>query len=160
MAGRALSLALVGVLAIAAAGIGCGGDDGGSSQVNATVEITKPTFLKKAEAVCTKNYENVRAGYEDFIKKNGGPENAFNDPAAEAEYVDTVIVVEKKKTVEELAALGAPSGDEEEVEEILDAYDEGIEVAEDDPEAAMSSQGVFAYATSLAEKYGLENCRY
>ena len=79
---------------------------------------------------------------------------------SDAESVYPVNLVDKTNTVEQLAAPGAPSGDEDQVEEILDAYDEGIEVAEDDPEAAMSSQGVFAYATSLAEKYGLENCRY
>jgi len=153
-------LTLVGAFAIAAIGIGCGSDSDDSSQVNATVVVAKPTFLKKAEAVCTRNYENVKAGYEDFVKKNGGPENAFDDAESQAEYVDTVIIPEKEKTIEELQELGAPEGDEQQVEEILDAYEEGIDVAEEDPQAAMSSQGVFAYATSVAEKYGLENCRY
>ncbi len=157
MRGRGLILTFVGALAIAAIGVGCG-DSGDSSQ--ASDEITKPTFIAKADAICNRNYENVRAEYEDFTKENGGPENAFNDEQRRAEYVDTVIVPEKKETVEELQELGAPSGEEQKVEELLDAYEEGIEVAEEDPERAMATGGVFVYASSVASKYGLNNCRY
>ena len=159
MRGRGLLGVLVGALAIALVGIGCGGGDG-SGQAVANVEVSKPTYMKKAEAVCKKNYEKVRLGYENFVKENGGPENSFDEPAKEAEYVETVIVPEKKKTVEELKALGAPSGDEQEVDEIVEAYEEGIEVAEENPQAAMSSTGVFAYASNVAKEYGLKSCLY
>jgi hypothetical protein len=160
MRGRGLILTFVGALAIAAIGVGCGSDSSDSSQVSASAEITKPTFLAKADAICNRNYENVKAGYEDFTKENGGPESAFDNAESRAEYVDTVIVPEKKETVEELEELGAPSGEEQKVEELLNAYEEGIEVAEEDPERAMATGGVFAYASSVASKYGLENCRY
>jgi hypothetical protein len=160
MRGRGLSVALIGALAIALVGIGCGGGDGGGSQVVANTEISKQTYLKKAEAICKRNYTNVKSGYEAFVKEHGGPENSFDEPEKQAEYVESVIVPEKKKTVEELKALGSPSGEEKKVGAIVEAYEEGIEVAEEEPQRAMSSQGVFAYATHVAQEYGLENCIY
>lgn len=163
MGGRGLLAMLVGALAIALVGIGCGGSDSGSaegSQVSADAQLSSKAFTKKAEVVCTKNYERVKKGYEGFTKAHGGPENAFDDPDVSAEYANDVILAEKKKTVEELEALGAPKGDEEKYEELIEAYDEGIEVGEEDPQKVMSSTGVFAYATSVAQGLGLESCRY
>lgn len=47
------------------------------------------------------------------------------------------------------------------VEAILDAYEEGIERAEEDPRAAVTSAlGVFTEAKELAVGYGLESCDY
>jgi hypothetical protein len=157
MWGRGAFIGVAGVLAVALVGVGCGG---GSSELVANVELSKPTYMKKAEAVCKKNYEKVREGYESFVKSHGGPENAFKDPADSAKYAEDVVVGEKKKTVEELKALGAPKGEEDQVEAIVEAYEEGIEVGEENPVQVMSSNGVFAYATYVAEEYGLESCRY
>jgi hypothetical protein len=161
MRGRGLVWVLAGALAVVAFGVGCGSGDGGdSSQVTATVVLAKPAFIKKAEVVCTKNYERVKKDYEEFVKANGGPENAFGDPDSKTEYAETVILPQKEKTVEELRALGAPKGDEKQVGELIDAYEEGIEVGEEEPLKVMSSQGVFAYATFVASGYGLTSCRY
>src|SRR5213083_2868885 len=115
MRGRGLIALLVGALAAAAVGAGCGSDGSGDSSQVAATEISKPTFIKKADAICKKNYAEVRKGYEAFTKEHGGPENAFSDASSEVEYVSTVIIPEKKKTVEELKELGAPAGDEEKV---------------------------------------------
>ena len=162
MRGRGLLVVLAGAMALALVGAGCGGGDSGAegSAASAEVHPTKKAFLKQAEAVCVKNYERVKKEYEAFVNANGGPKNAFEEPDTTAEYVDDVIVPEKKRTVEELKALGAPTGDEKAVGEIIEAYEEGIEVAEEDPERATTSTGVFAYATHVAEEYGLKSCLY
>jgi len=161
MRGRGLLAVLAVACAIALVGVGCGG--GGSdesSEVTATTELSKATFAKKAEAICQENYERVKKDYEAFVKKNGGSENAFSDPERSEEYGQDVIIAQKKKTVEELEALGTPKGEEKKFGELLEAYEEGIQVGEEEPSLVMTGQGVFPYATHIAEGMGLKSCRY
>lgn len=162
MRGRGVFAALAGVLAIALVGVGCGGGggDGGSVEVTATTPLSKAAFVKKAEAVCEENYLRVKKGYEAFVKAHGGPKNAFADPETSNEYGQDVVIAEKKKTLEELEGLGAPKSEEKKFKELLEAYDEGIQVGEEEPPQVMSSTGVFAYATHVAEGLGLKSCRY
>jgi hypothetical protein len=156
MRGRGLIAVLIGVLAIAVAGAGCGG--GGESDATADDQLSKALFLKKANAVCLRNQEEVTDDYNEFVETHGGPETAFGDVDSITEYVDTVMIPSKEQLLDELRELGAPSGDEEKVDAILAAYEEGIEVAEEDPERAVN-EGVFQYVASLARKYALGNCR-
>jgi hypothetical protein len=137
----------------ALAGLGCGGDDG-----IATAEIPKKVFLRKADAICAETYDQMRSGYLAFVK---GKANPFSGDREIREFADTVLIPTKRQEVQRLRALGAPSGEGDQVEAIIDAYEEGIERAEEDPRAAVSSAtGVFTEATELAEGYGLEDCRY
>lgn len=150
---------LAGVLAIVAIGAGCGGD--GSAQVTASAEVEKPTYLKKAEAVCKQTNVRIQEGWEKFVKSKGGdPVKAFEGEDAENEFATTVILPEKQQQVDEMAELTAPEADQKEVESIVAAYQEGVDVGEDDPQAVMSAQGVFKYAAKQAEDYGLRECRW
>ncbi len=123
------------------------------------VEISKSAFLKRADAICQQAYDRVAEGFRRFVR--GRKDEAFADIDSIRRYADTVLLPAKRQQLEELRALGAPSEDEDQVEAILDAYEDGIQLAEDDPRAAVTSTfGVFVEATELAEEYGLENCRY
>lgn len=152
---RPLLLVLAGLLAFALAAIGCGDSEEGLR----TVQIPKEAFIKQFDATCAKAYNRVKAGFQAFVK---GPGTGKFTTAKEIRlYAGTVLVPAKRREVEELRALGAPSGDEGQVEAIVEAYEEGIERAEESPrDAVVSSAGVFAEATRLAEAYGLEDCRY
>ena len=156
MQGRGFVAVLIGVLAIAAVGAGCGG--GGESDATAG-EQSKPIYLKKANAVCLRNLEEVKADHTEFVNAHGGEEAAFDDIDSMTEYVDTVVIPNKEQLLDELRELGLPSGEEEKAEAILAAYEEGIEVAEEDPERATVGEGVFLYAAKLAQQYELRNCR-
>ena len=159
MRGWRAILTLAGVLTVAAVGAGCGGD--GSSEVTASANVDKATFLKQVEAVCKQANARTQAGWEDFVKDKGGdPTAAFEDQDDANEFSTTVVLAEKQRQVDELAELTAPEEDKEQFEAILAAYEEGIEVGEDDPETVTSAQGVFKYAASLAEKYGVPECRW
>lgn len=134
--------------------VGCGG--GGDGTVTAV--IPKKAFLRKADAICAETYDRMRSRYLAFVE---GKANPFSEDREIQDFADTVLIPTKRREVERLRALGAPSGEGEQVEAILEAYEEGIERAEDDPQAAVSSaRGVFTEATELAQGYGLENCRY
>ncbi len=55
--------------------------------------------------------------------------------------------------------LGAPSGEEAEVEAITDAAGEAVEKGEEDPAALTSEKAdPFAEANELAREYGLVRC--
>lgn len=157
MRGRGLFAVLIGVLAIAAIGAGCGG--GGESDATAGDQQSRPVFLKKGNAVCLRNWEEVKDDFNKFLKAHGGSKAAFADIDSITEYVDTVVIPNKEQLLDELRELGAPSGDEEKVDAIIAAYEEGIDVAEEDPERAAVGEGVFWYAADLAKKYQLRNCR-
>lgn len=145
-----LSAALAVVLAIP----GCGDSQDGTT----TVGVTKAAFIKRADAICAKSYNQRRSGFLSFVQN--ARDEPFSDIREIRRFADTVLIPTRQQQVEELRALGAPSGDEDDVEAILEAYEEGIEKAEEDPRAAVTSTfGVFVKATELAEEYGLENCR-
>lgn len=160
MRGRGLVAMFVAALLVAAIGAGCGGSDSGST-VAVSAEIDKPTFIKKADAVCKQTNVRTSEGWEDFVKSRGGdPEKAFEGEDAENDFATTVVLAQKQKQVEELAELTAPEQDQDQVEAILAAYEEGIDVGEADPHAVMSATGVFKYAAKQAEDYGLRECRW
>ena len=162
MRGWRAILMLAGALAVAAVGFGCGGDGGdGSTEVTASADVEKPTYIKKADAVCKQANIRIEDGWEDFVKSRGGdPAEAFEGQDAENEFATTVVLPGKQWQVDHLAELAAPEGEEKEVEAILAAYQEGIDIGEADPNRVTSTQGVFKYAAKTAENYGLRECRW
>jgi hypothetical protein len=154
---------LAGALAVAAVGFGCGGSSGsdGSTEVTASADVVKPTYIKKADAVCKQANIRIEDGWEDFVKSRGGdPTVAFDGKDAENEFATTVVLPGKQWQVDHMAELTAPEEDQKEVEAILAAYQEGIDVGEEDPNRVTSTQGVFKYAAKTAENYGLRECRW
>jgi hypothetical protein len=151
--GTRLAALGVGALAIVLVVAGCGG--GGSS--TSTSSISKAQFIKKADAVCATGNKRLEADFAAFLqeKKN------LRDPS-EADFeelVGKVVVPNLDREIKEIRALGVPSGDEDEVGEIVTAIEEGLETAENDPKAAVnSSEAVFGVSSRLAKEYGLEVC--
>ena len=147
-------IALVaGALAIFLVVAGCGGGDSDSS----TASITKAEFIKQADAACKKSEEEIQNDFAVYIKKH---EDLKNPTEADyAELVETILVPNVDQEVEDIRALGAPSGDEDQVEAMLEAREESVKTAEDDPQLVLNeSDKVFAKASKLAKEYGLEGC--
>jgi hypothetical protein len=135
-----------------------GGAGCGASTQPSTPPISKAAFHEKAEAICLATYASIKAKFLAFVKGKAHP---FSSAREVREYAATVLVPAKKAEVSRLHALGAPSGDEDRVAAIVNAYEEGIQRAEEDPREAVSSTfGVFGTATERAEEYGLKNCHY
>jgi hypothetical protein len=134
---------------------GCGSSGGSES----TSSLTKAEFLKKGNAICAKGSEEINKAYEKFSREHvaGGktPSQALLDEAA-AEIVLPVRVRE----VRMLRALGAPSGQEEHVDTMLMAWEEGIEKGEEDPNSLRKAGPEFAFykSYSMGIDYGLKKC--
>jgi hypothetical protein len=146
------------VIAAALLVIGCGGGSGDSSSVSS---LSKKEFIVKADAICRKGNERMQAELFKVLRKNrvGGkltkPSLADNE-----KFIAAVLIPDLKQEISELKALGVPEGDEERVDAIVAALEEGLETAEENPEtvAAGSSDMVFGIASRLAGEYGLEVC--
>ena len=139
-------LTYLGAVGAALLAIGCGGDDDGGSS------ISKQEFLKQGNEICAKgNQELDQAANETF---SGGP------PSEEevVTFVDDELLPNVEGQVSDLRDLGAPEGDEDEVNAILDAADQAIEAIGDDPAAAFRGDDPFAEANQLARDYGLVAC--
>jgi hypothetical protein len=144
---------LTGMLAVALIAAGCGGGSDSSSGPT----ISKAVFIKKADAICSGGNKRMEVAFAHFLEAN---KNIKRPSDADFEnLVGTVLVPNVKREVKELHALGAPSGDEDRVGEIVKALEEGVETAEGNPQAAVnSSEAVFGIASRLAKEYGLEVC--
>lgn len=140
------------VLALGLITGGCGGD-------SSTASITKAVFIKKADAACEKGNRRLQADFATYLKSGKAAKASEPTEADYSELVATVVAPNLEQEIEEIRALGAPSGDEEQVEAILEAREESIEKAEANPEL-MSGNGdeLFTKPRKLAREYGLKVC--
>jgi hypothetical protein len=184
---RGLALLFV-CLAIAAVATGCGGgDDSTSSSDTPTIGDTtssgdvtgggesteasggesteasgeapaKAAFLKDANAICKSAELKLLKDVGKFGEENGlGPEDeATNEQALE--LYETVVLPSFVFQQQEIAALTPPAGDEEEVGEIVDSLQAGIEEAEDDPQRLIDGENTLEDASAKAAAYGLTSC--
>jgi hypothetical protein len=152
---RASLAVLAALVALAAIVAGCGSDDDSDT----TASLTKTEFIKQADAICAKSEKQVSTEFEDFAKENDIPLDKEPSEEQSEELVEEVLIPSVQDQADGIRDLGLPSGDEDRVEAMLDALDEAIEEAEDDPAALFASgSDPFAKANKLASDYGLEVC--
>jgi ABC-type glycerol-3-phosphate transport system substrate-binding protein len=153
--GTRLIALLAGVLAIALLVPGCGG--GSDDDSSTAAGPSKAQFTKELDAACTRGNKRMEAALGDFLKEHRN----IKKPS-QADYVGivkTVMVPSIRKEVKEIRALTVPSGDEDRVDGMVVALEEGLELAEDNPELVTSSSDVvFGEASRLAGEYGLKVC--
>jgi hypothetical protein len=149
------TIAIAVALALAALVVsGCGG--GGDSST-ATVSVSKAAFIKKVDTVCKKGTERMQKAILDFLKQHRNVQRP--NKAQSEKLVGTAIVPSVETELKELKALEAPEGDEDRVNAIISALEEGLETAENNPEAVVaSSDAVFGISGRLAGEYGAEVC--
>jgi len=151
MAGLAL-LALLALLAVT--GAGCGGGDEEEA-------LSKADYVKQGNEICADFNKSVD---EDAEKAFSGLNSADEvTPEVAREFFDAALP-KFDSAVEDLDALGAPDGDEDTVQAIIDAGKSDstkIEDAKDD-DAAIKKFVTQGSATpefdKMAEDYGLTQC--
>lgn len=152
---KGLIVALVGVVVTAAIVAGCG-----SSSGDETSSLTKAQFVAQADAICKKGNAEIESEAEAFQEKNGLGENDEPSKAQQAEVSETILAPNVKNQAEEIRALGAPSGDEDEISAMLDSLDEGVEEIEANPQGPFEANqpNPFGPANKIAKEYGLKVC--
>jgi ABC-type glycerol-3-phosphate transport system substrate-binding protein len=159
-------LAAVLAVVIVAAGCGSSGDDSssgdtGSSDTTETTDTTaalsKAEFIKQGDAICTKGNKTIETEANEFAEEND-VNTAKPTRAQKEEVIVAVVAPSVRKQGEEIAELGAPSGDEAEVEAIVAAVEEGADELEKDPGLLIDNKNPLAKSSKLAASYGLKVC--
>jgi hypothetical protein len=143
----ATAVALLATSAIAAAG--CGGDDDDSDSGLETSDLSKTEWIAKADQICGSGDAEIGRQAEEFFKGKPTPE-------VETQFTEQVVIPNIESQVDQLRDLGAPEGDEDQVQKMLDTVDEGLTKVESDPSAL--EQGALNPGTALAQQYGLKVC--
>jgi hypothetical protein len=145
------------VLLLAAAASGCGGGEdepeypAGVSQPQSKVE-----FLREADRICFSSESRIEAAADDLLSAPGRP-----DPAEVERVALGIAVPALEAEVQAIRSLGAPAGDEREVEAILAATERGIAEIEADPRSlAKRRPPGLRQAQRLAERYGARQCGF
>lgn len=148
MVGR-VAASIVGVLAVLAIGVGCGGGDDDS--------LSKADFVKQADEICARKETEKNKDLEAAFSQLG--KEGKSGKKAEEELVTGTALPPISEMTEELKDLGAPSGEEDQVDAMIKALEEEIEKIEGDPSSVISgSGGGFDKANRLAKEMGLKAC--
>lgn len=126
---------------------GCGGDDDPSP--------TKAEFTKQANAICKATVEEVQDGFAKLIQTSV-PKSQENTVASA--FVDSTVAPAFQGQIDEIRALGAPEGDEQQVEAILVAMEDGLETSQEEPLVFIRTGSAFQQAQAKARAYGLSAC--
>src|SRR5262249_31013499 len=115
---------------------GCGSSDNTETTAT-TAALTKAQFLKQGNAICAEGNKEINKNFEAFFKKTNLKKNEEPSKAQKEEAAETILIPAIRKDVEGIKALGAPEGEEEQVEEIIDAAEEALETLESEPAEAV-----------------------
>jgi len=145
---KGIIAAVVGLLALALVGAGCGGGD-------ETTELTRAQFIKQGNAICKQQKEKRDATIRAAIK---GQDQSKLLPLKQREEVVLEILPPYEEVPERLKALGTPEGEEEKVEAIYGAMEDAAQKVKADPAEALKSTTQFTKANELSSAYGLTEC--
>lgn len=147
-------------LLVLVVGVGCGG--GGDT----TSDITKAQFVKKADFICA-DYKSKRlaAAEKQYNPKQRQGSHAVGSKSTkelEAELEELAEKLLHETTIplvrtqqEKLEALGAPAGDEEKVEEMLNNMEKATDAIEEEGFRGIVGGNQFDQFEKEAEQYGL-----
>jgi len=156
MPGSSRLLLILGLLLLA----GCGG--GGSSEsTNAqTGTLTKAQFLKQANAICVQGTAAMNKGDVAFWAKHRPQGGKPPSQGLVNQLQLQAILPVRARELRQIRALGLPRGDEQRVEAILGAWQEGVEKGKEEPSSLDSAGPEFAFykAYSMGIDYGLAKC--
>jgi hypothetical protein len=138
--------------------VGCGD----SGHELSTSSISKAAFIKKVDAICAKGNERAEADFATYAKKTNFTPAKLTKTVSEAEAAEiakTVLLPAVKQELREIQALSVPSDDQERIEAMLDAIEEGIETTEKIPKVVLEEISVgFGVPNRLAKEYGFQVC--
>lgn len=146
---KARQVFFLSVLAIAILA-GCGGDS--------TSSLDKAEFIKQASAACARERKPLVNEAAAYLEKPAVEKQPNSTALANMSKAVVVPIIEAE--IAAVRQLGAPEGDEEEVEAMLAAQQAGVEEVSGLQQAKSMEEveAHFREATKLYEAYGFEAC--
>lgn len=133
------------------------GTSGGESSVEASA-LSKDEYLERASAACNKERETFLLEVGEFMKRNRS--KAKSEAALFTPMIKQVYLPKIEAEITAVRALGAPEGDEAEIEAILVAQQSAV----DEVRGAKQLQNFdeiypyFAEANQMYRDYGFKAC--
>lgn len=156
---------IAGLIALIASG--CGGTSSSDSTANSTAastaestvasrSISKAVLIKQGDAICREIDEVQNNNLTAYLEKHP---NAQSNKAGEEAGVKTAGLPPIATEITELAALGAPEGEEDEVEEFLKSLESALQGVEAKPSLVIGTDhSPFDVPNRLATRYGFKDC--
>jgi hypothetical protein len=136
----------IAVALIAGVAAGCGSSN---SDTTSTAAISKPEFLAKANAIC-KTGDAKQTAAQEALGKNPTQAEISN-------YTTNTLIPNVQAQIDQVKALGAPSGDEAKVNSMLALAQADLNKIKANP--ALINQGdQFVNFEKVAHPYGLTSC--
>lgn len=158
-----LATLTVGAMAIIAIAGGCGGSDSDSGSGEGgepleTSSLSKQAYIKKASAACRRRHQNLVGLASVYVSREEGKDK--DRPVVIADMGRAVMVPTIEGEIAAIRRLGAPAGDEGEIEAILEAEEEEIEEIKQLDEAKSVFQLVkrFDESSDMFKEYGFTSC--
>jgi phosphoenolpyruvate synthase/pyruvate phosphate dikinase len=153
---KALLAALAALVALAALAAGCGGGDDTTDE---SVTLTKTEFIKQGDAICKEGNKEIGEGFEEYAEEKDLPENQEPSKEQGVEITETLILPNVQQQAEEIRELGAPEGEEEQVDELITALEDAVAEGEEDPESLFKGKtDPFGKVNKLAKDFGFKVC--
>jgi hypothetical protein len=135
---------------------GCGG---GSDEVSVTTgSLSKAQFIARADALCRAARNQFDREYIAFGKEHKPPASTAGQEAWLSEIIKKILLPSYEPRFEDIGALGAPSGGEEQVSEFLTGFNQRLDEIKAEPTELSASPYPFKEVTKLAKAYGLTGC--
>lgn len=129
---------------------GCGGSDSTST----TASLSKAEFVKRGNDIC----DRANTRLETIARKEFG---SASPTATQVEsFLGDHVIPALQQEAADIRELPVPQGDEQQVDEMLTALEQGAEQAKSDPNSlqAHGAADPLSKAIQLARAYGLKVC--
>jgi hypothetical protein len=117
--------------------------------------LSKPAFVKQANKICAVGAQKALG----FTPKD----TQASEAEYTAEWIEVAIGPSFQDVVDQIVELGAPAGDEEQVEAFVGSLQEAVDELEGDPDSYSSIQDVektLVQASDEARAYTLTRCAF
>jgi len=162
------------VLAAGLIAAGCGGDDDETTTTSSTTTaagatgatgatgagtgepLSQDEFITQADKACAAADKAIDEAAGETFSGGGQPSKQEQE-----QFVTDSVVPSFEDTIEDIKALTPPEGDEDQINEFLDAAEQALTEIEDDPGSITEEGGPddpFAEVNELAADYGLKDC--
>lgn len=129
---------------------GCGGDES---------SLTKAEFIKQADVICRKADEKKVTDTEEYILKIGVSPTQPMTLAQQEFQTKEVLLPPIRSAIRQLSELGAPDGDEEKIDRLVENLETASdETAERSEKTNLKYRDPYAKAAKEAREYGFKTC--
>jgi hypothetical protein len=135
------------------------GKGGGNEAPVHSSSLSKEEFIAKAGAICTREKTKGLEAMGEYVKQQPGVAGKAKIELI-GEALQKVFLPAVQRQIDQIRALGAPEGEEAEVEAFLSALQEAVDQAGQGTPANGQFAKDFASSAALAHEYGLTACAY